>query len=142
MKPNAARVLLGIGLLALAVVLLLVLKDDGGDEEPDVTTAAPPSAEPSKQPAKPPKPEIPTVVVEGGEPVGGIARLSFDEGDQIRFKVTSDTSDEIHIHTYDVSKDVPAGGSVTLSFPADIEGIFHVELHGSGAQIAEIQVNP
>jgi uncharacterized alpha/beta hydrolase family protein len=131
MKSNARRVLLGIALVAAAVVLLIVLQGSEDD-----------ASEPNKQPTKPPKPAIPTIVVKGGEPVGGVEQLSFEEGDQIRFKVASDTSDEVHVHTYDVSKEIPAGGSVTLAFPADIEGIFEAELHESGKQIAEIQVNP
>jgi hypothetical protein len=39
-------------------------------------------------------------------------------------------------------KDVPAGGSVSFSFPAEIEGIFEAELEGRKEQIAEIRVNP
>ncbi|MEX2108004.1 MAG: hypothetical protein WD827_03855 [Solirubrobacterales bacterium] len=139
MKSNTGRVLLGIALVAAAVVLLILLK---GSEEDDGGTNTTATAQPTTEPTKPPKPAIPTIVVKGGEPVGGVEQLSYEAGDQIRFKVTSDTSDEVHIHTYDVSKEIPAGGTVTLSFPADIEGIFEAELHGSGEQIAEIQVNP
>jgi hypothetical protein len=56
--------------------------------------------------------------------------------------VRSDAADEVHIHGYDLDKEVPANGSVSFSFPADIEGIFEVELHGSEKQIAELRVNP
>ena len=44
--------------------------------------------------------------------------------------MTSDVADEIHVHGYDLKKDVPAGGSVRFSFPASIEGVFEIELEG------------
>jgi hypothetical protein len=84
----------------------------------------------------------PTIVVKNGEPVGGVQELEYSAGDQIRFEVDSDVTDEIHVHGYDLMKDVPAGGSVTFSFPAEIEGIFEVELEDRKEQIAELRVNP
>jgi FlaG/FlaF family flagellin (archaellin) len=83
-----------------------------------------------------------TIVVENGEPVGGIQELEYDAGDQIAFRVESDVADEIHVHGYDLMKDVEAGGSVEFAFPAEIEGIFEAELEGRKEQIAEIRVNP
>jgi hypothetical protein len=87
-------------------------------------------------------PAATTIVVKNGEPVGGVQRLEYNAGDQIEFTVDSDVADEIHVHGYDLMKDVPAGGSVSFSFPAEIEGIFEVELEGRKEQIAEIRVNP
>jgi hypothetical protein len=84
----------------------------------------------------------PTIVVKNGEPVGGVQELEYSAGDQIRFEVRSDVADEIHVHGYDLMKDVSAGGAVTFSFPAEIEGIFEVELEGRKEQIAELRVNP
>jgi hypothetical protein len=94
-----------------------------------------------KTTASEPGPEA-TIVVENGEPVGGIQELEYDAGDQVAFRVESDVADEIHVHGYDLMKDVTAGGSAEFSFPAEIEGIFEVELEGRKEQIAEIQVNP
>ncbi|MGC1166726.1 MAG: hypothetical protein WA862_11525 [Solirubrobacterales bacterium] len=86
--------------------------------------------------------KVPTVVIRNGEPVGGIAELEYDAGDQIRFEVSSDVADEVHVHGYDLMQDVPAGGTVSFDFPAEIEGIFEVELEGRKEQIAELKVNP
>ena len=83
-----------------------------------------------------------TIVVENGEPVGGVEELEYDAGEEVAFRVESDVADEIHVHGYDLMKDVEAGGSVDFSFPAEIEGIFEVELEGRKEQIAEIRVNP
>ncbi len=83
-----------------------------------------------------------TIVVRNGEPVGGVRQLTYSAGDQIEFTVRSDVADEVHVHGYDLMKDVEAGGSVSFSFPAEIEGIFEVELEGAKQQLAEITVNP
>jgi hypothetical protein len=88
------------------------------------------------------KPAVPTIVARNGEPVGGVQELEYDAGEEIRFRVSSNKADEVHVHGYDVEEEIPAGGSATLAFPADIEGIFEVELHGSETQIAELRVNP
>jgi hypothetical protein len=82
------------------------------------------------------------IVVRNGEPVGGVQELEYSAGEQVRFTVRSDVADEIHVHGYDLMKDVPAGGSVSFSFPAEIEGIFEIELEGLKEQIAELRVNP
>ena len=86
--------------------------------------------------------KVPTIVVRNGEPVGGIKELEYNAGDEIRFKVDSDVADEVHVHGYDLMKDVPAGGTVSFDFPAEIEGIFEAELEGRKEQIAELRVNP
>jgi hypothetical protein len=84
----------------------------------------------------------PTIVIRGGEPAGGVEELEYSAGDQIRFTVESDVADEVHVHGYDLSQDVPAGGSVDFDFAAEIEGIFEIELEQRKEQIAELRVNP
>lgn len=85
---------------------------------------------------------VPTVRVRGGEAVGGIERVSLRSGERARLRVVSDQADEIHIHGYDITRALPASRPVTLVFPARLEGVFEVELHGSGTQIAELTVSP
>ena len=88
-------------------------------------------------------PEIPVIVVKGGKPVaGGVRSLEFTKGDVIRFTVRSDVADHVHLHGYDVFKDVPAGGSVTFAVPADLDGLYEVELEDRVEPLAEITVNP
>jgi hypothetical protein len=86
--------------------------------------------------------EVPTIEVRGGEPVGGIQTLEFNAGEEIRFRVSSDAAEEIHVHGYDIAKDVPAGGTIEFDFPAELEGIYEAELEGLGVQIAELRINP
>jgi hypothetical protein len=86
--------------------------------------------------------KVPTIVIRNGEPVGGIKELEYNAGEEIRFEVSSDVADEVHVHGYDLMQDVPAGGTVSFDFLAEIEGIFEAELEGRKEQIAEIRVNP
>lgn len=126
MNAKAARVLVGIAVVVVAIVLLVVLKkDDSGAGK--ATDAG----------------EVPTIVVnEAGKPVGGIADLTYKEGDRIHFKVKSAVADEVHVHGYDLMKDVEAGGTIAYDFPATIEGVFEAELEGRKEQIIQLTVEP
>lgn len=88
------------------------------------------------------KPTVVRVTVVNGAPEGGIVRATVDQGDRVRLVVTSDVADEIHLHGYDVSRAVAAGGAVTLAFRATIPGRFEAELEERGVQIADITVEP
>jgi hypothetical protein len=83
-----------------------------------------------------------TVRVVNAKPEGGVKKLEFKKGDQVNFKVVSDTADEIHVHGYDLMKDVEKGGSVSFSFKGSIDGRFVVELEDHKQQIAELDVTP
>ena len=51
--------------------------------------------------------------------------------------------EEVHLHGYDVAKDVAAGGEVEFAVPATIDGIFEARARDdSAAPIAEISVAP
>ena len=129
--------------VVIAIVAFIVLKPD--DEKKTTTTASSTpttaSTTPGK-PAKPAPPPVPEVVVKGGKPVGGAKDITVNKGDQVRFVVKSDVSDEIHVHGYDFHKDVKAGGNVSFAFPAKTDGEYVVELESRGEQIANLVVNP
>jgi len=122
---TALRVVAGAVVVGLAVLLYVVLS--GADEEEPTGSAAG---------------GVPVVVVEGGEPRGGVQELTYGSGEAIRFRVESDVADEVHFHGYDVGKEVAAGGSVSFDVPATIAGIFEVELEEAKRQIAEVTVEP
>ena len=127
MSSNSMRALAGVAVVAVAIVLLIVLKgnDSASSSETDGG-------------------KLQTIVVnKAGHPVGGIRQLTYNKGEQILFKVEAPFAEEVHLHGYDVMKDVPnGGGSVTYSLPASIEGVFEAELEGRKEQIIELTVNP
>ena len=116
---------------AAAIVLFVVLSDDDSDSVGSTTT---PTAQDGAK--------LPTIVVRGGQPVGGVQELSFEQGERIRFAVQSDVADEVHLHGYDIGKNVEAGGDVKFDVPASIEGVFEVELEERVVPLAEVTVNP
>jgi hypothetical protein len=131
---NNATKLFGVVLVLLAALALSACGSGSG------TSSGSGSGSTSNQNAQPGS--VPTIVIKNGEPVGGIKQLEYSAGEQIRFKVESDIAEEVHFHGYEVMKDVKAGGTVSFDMPAEIEGIFEVELEGKKEQIAEITVNP
>ncbi len=152
MQSRGARAALAALAIGVVVVLFIVLRDGDGDDgesttaQTTTTTTTEPAgsggAEKPEKPEKPDKPEVATIVVKGGKPAGGVQELEFTKGDAIRFVVESDVDEEVHLHGYDVSEDVTAGGKVAFDVPATLEGVFEVELEHSVVPIAEITVNP
>jgi hypothetical protein len=132
--------------VVIAVVAVIILASSGNDEEEAPTPAAQltatatptPGSEATPEPAATPtpKPEPPLV-----EP-GSVTKLRFKEGDTVRFRVRSDVADEVHVHGYDLMKDIEPGQTITFSFPATITGIFEIELEDRGEQIAQLRVDP
>jgi hypothetical protein len=138
----------------LAVVVVAVVgfviasgsEDDkdskGGSTTSTTTTTRPDTATTTEAVEPPPRPKPPSIVVRDGKPVGGVKDIEVDKGDRVEFTVRSDVAEEVHVHGYDVSKDVEAGGRVSFGFKADIDGSFEVELEHSAEQIADLRVNP
>jgi hypothetical protein len=145
MKVRRNPLALGAILVVAAAALFVILEpgDSGDSDGPVVTNSATGAGDvkPAKS-SKPKPPPVPTVVVKNGQPVDGVLGIEVEQGGEITFRVESDVDEEIHVHGFDISRDVAAGGTARLSFPATITGIFEVELEYSGVPIAELQVSP
>jgi hypothetical protein len=155
---GAQRAGIVIGAVVVLIVAYLLIQGGGDDSSKDTastpaatsgtastptsstpTSSTPNSSTPTSSTAAP---STPTVRVVNAKPQGGVQKLDFNKGDRIRFTVVSDTADEIHVHGYDLMKDVTKGGSVTFDFKGSIDGRFVVELEDHGEQIAELDVQP
>jgi hypothetical protein len=142
---------LGVAAL-IAVVAIFVLADSSEDDttpegEQSAATASPtptpthgrvdgeetPTATPTPRPTPPPPPLLTS---------GGVTELEVDQGDTVRFRVRSSTPEEIHVHGYDITREIPPDRTVNVSFPAELTGIWEIEFHNSGKQIAELRVEP
>jgi hypothetical protein len=136
--------------VVVAVGLFLLLKDDTADEDSVTTQPAETTSDGSgsggqqqkPEEPRPDKPEVPVIEIKDGQPVGGVAEFEVTQGDDIRFIVESDVDEEVHLHGYDVSMDVRAGGRVEFNVPATTDGVYEVELEHSVVPIAEISVVP
>ena len=141
-----------IGLIVAAVVVLIVafVVLGGGEDNTATTPTTPPAAETTggeqapEEAAPEPEPEPAPRVERIRVPVSDPKTLRYERGDTIRLRVTAAEGDvtEIHVHGYDKELAVPAGETKTLTFKANLEGIFEVEDHHSGAPLAELEVRP
>jgi hypothetical protein len=146
------RLLIAGAGIAVAVVLFLLLRPGDDDDSASPPPPPPPTAPTtvSTQPAPPPttpKPKPPAVarvpiVIRGGRPVGGIRRVTVAKNRVVLLVVRADVSDHVHLHGYDVMRDVAPGAPAQLRFRATIPGRFEVELEDRGLQIADITVKP
>jgi hypothetical protein len=141
--------------IAMAAVLVLVLglalSGCGGDDEAGTTTTTasetqtqppPPPPQPPPPPPAPPKPTMVRVNVRGGVPAGGIVRVSTDKGDRVVVLVRSDVADHVHVHVYDLFRDVGPGSPARIPFRATIPGRIEIELEDRHVPIAQLTVTP
>ena len=132
---------------AVVAVVAIIIIGSGGDDNNDSTTAAQttPAATVTGRgtlatPA--PKPPIQVITIKNGKAVGGVQTVSVKKGDRARFKVVSDADHEIHLHGFDIAKDVKAGGSVTYNVKTDAPGIYEFEIEETGTKIGQVKVEP
>jgi hypothetical protein len=139
--------------VVIAIVAIVVLADSSEDDSDPgqaaatatpTETAAPQEATPGEEetptptatPTPTPRPQPPLLTADK------VTELKFDEGETVRFRVRSPVDEEIHVHCYDITRDVPAGRTINVSFEASITGICEIEFHNSGTPIAELRVEP
>jgi len=110
-------------------------------EEP---TAAPtPEPTPTPTPEPTPTPDLGTTIeleVAGGKPVSGVERYRIDARESVTITVSGDTADELHIHGYDLVVSFAPGQPGTITFEANIPGIFEAETHHHGDLVMELEV--
>jgi len=148
-----------LGLVAVAVavaIVAFVIAKPGDDEDrsdsapaaetTDSPTATAPSA--TTPPADgPDATPTETIQLKDYAVVGEPPDVEAAKGQIVRFVVTSNVDDSVHVHGYDIEKDVGPGKPARFSFKASIEGIFEIESHeaehnGKDALIANLVVEP
>jgi hypothetical protein len=119
-----------LGALVVAVVLFIVLSggsdsDNGGQDRTFAFELA------------------------NGQAVGGAQNVSATQDDHVTVTLKTDVPAELHVHGYELSKDIDAGGQGSIAFTADATGEFEVEAHhlvhdeeGPGVSLATLTVNP
>ena len=139
---------IGVVLIALvAVVAAFVLLQPSEDPQATATAAkadapvttsvvvAPKTTTTRQAPAPAPAP-APLLTA------GKVRKISVTHGDTVRFRVRSSVAEEVHVHGYDLKKDIEPGRTATMSFRATAEGVFEIEFEHSGTQIASLRVAP
>ena len=140
---------IAVAILVLAVVVLSgnSSNDNGNETAAQATaTATPTATEAAGETTTPAPTETPTraAAVDPGPLLTGekVVKIEVNKGDTVRFRARSPQDDEVHVHGYDLKKDLPANTTVSMSFKATIDGIFEIEFENQGKQIASLRVNP
>ena len=68
--------------------------------------------------------------------------LSAREDDRVVLSVAASRPTKLHVHGYDLEREVAPGSETTLSFRADQTGRFPIEDHGSGTGLGVFFVEP
>ncbi len=78
--------------------------------------------------------------LEDGKPTNGIQRHRIQANDTIEVTVTADTTDELHIHGYDIVIPFSPNTAGVAMFEANIPGTFEVETHSQNNLVMELEV--
>ncbi len=138
------RWLLLLGAAVVAVILFVVLRPGGSDDDkaPPTTgisrgtTTQATTTEPGAAGTKI------EITIKDGRPVDGIRKATAKKDEKVTLVVRSDVADEVHLHGYDLHKDVEAGGTARIVFIAKITGRFEAELEERKEQILDLSVEP
>ena len=139
-RRRLAGPLVVLALLGAGLVLASCGGDDDGPAGTSTTETTTTTQVTTTTETPPARPTTISIVVVDGAPKGGIVREKVKKGDRVVLVVTSDVADEVHLHGYDVTRDVVPGKPARLPFKATIPGRFEVELEDRGVQIADITV--
>ena len=143
------RLLIVGAAIVAAVVLFVVLRPDDADETTPTTPATITTANATtiREPSVPPPPRRPApavvrVTVRDGTPVGGVRRVTVGKGRRVTLIVTSNVADHVHLHGYNIMRDVAPGMPARISFRATIVGTVEAELEDRRVPLARITTQP
>jgi hypothetical protein len=120
MQRSQRLTFLAVGLAIAAIAVVIILITGGGNDSGGATSAG----------------TVPLLTQ------GKTQKLTYDQGDRVTFKVRANDDDEVHVHGYNIERELQAGKTATISFPAKINGVFEIELHHADVQLATLTVRP
>jgi hypothetical protein len=144
------KVALAVAAVAVAIVLLVVLRPGDEDDEAEPTTPATTvvtttggetTTTTTTTTATTEEPVRAEIVVEGGE-VSGPERVRLEEGQRLVLVVRADVVDHVHVHGYDLMRDVGPGQPARFAFRVTDPGRFDVELEDRQQPLTELVVSP
>jgi hypothetical protein len=75
-----------------------------------------------------------------GKVTPSAATYDVTRGSTVTINVASDSADTVHVHGYEIEKNVTAGTPLVITFTADQTGSFEIETHVIEATIATLNV--
>jgi hypothetical protein len=135
---TSLRLLILIAGAFAAVVLFFVFRDDDDNGTQAQTATQQSTTGSSTTTVQEPTPKVFRI----DATVPGIKRVSVEEGRRVIMIVVADSTQEVHLHGYDLKSMVTAERPGGFNFRARLPGRFEIEFEGSGEQIAELTVTP
>jgi FtsP/CotA-like multicopper oxidase with cupredoxin domain len=158
--PRNQRILLVVAAIVVAVIAFVIAQPGDDDDEGQSAGNTPAqtesqattndeaeATETETEPSPPPEPEVNRIRIRGGSVAGGAKDIEVTRGDTVVIVVSSDAPDDIHLHGYDIEKEVAPGRPARFRFKANAEGAFEIESHvaedaGRDPLVARLVVQP
>ncbi len=115
------RIVLAVSVLLVLVVLFLVLRPNAPNTGPQARSF--------------------DLSVHGGNSMAP-SEITVAGGDQVTLRVTSDQPLDLHLHGYDIEKQVEAGKTTTIAFEAKLTGSFEMENEQTQTKLCTLIVQP
>lgn len=80
------------------------------------------------------------VTIANGKVTPPATTYNVSVGATVTITVTSDAAETVHVHGYEIEKDIVAGTKTVITFVADKTGRYEVETHVIEATIATLNV--
>ena len=133
----------------LAVTLALTACGGSSDEPAGTTTtstssstsaSSSSSSSSSSSPSSSPTGRTVVVTVTGKRVSPPPATVDLGVGEKLTLTVTSDKADQLHIHGFEVEKDLIAGTPLSVTLTGEQPGVYEVETHHLGLRLLKIAV--
>ena len=108
--------------------------------EAPATTATTAEATAPTAAAEPAADVVISVVIVDGR-IEAERRYEASLGDTVELRAISDIAEELHLHGYDQLLRLEAGVEASLTFEADLPGVWEAELHFSDREVFQLQVS-
>lgn len=137
---KSSLIYLGVVVVVL-IGLFYVFKPKPSSAPTPLPSTAGQAAPSSTASAQPSNEKVFNLTVQNKKLVGSDT-LQAIEGDEIVLNVTSDISEELHLHGYDKHVDLEKGKTVQMKFTADKSGRFPFELENDKIELGALEIQP
>jgi hypothetical protein len=86
--------------------------------------------------------EVFDLVLKDGKLASGQSVMQVHQGEQIVLRISSNTTDELHLHGYDLHARITPQQTAVLEFSANRTGRFTLELHEAQTELGALEVYP
>lgn len=136
MPVSVKPIAFAIAALVLLVALWHVFRPQAPERQ--ASAGAPAPAASNAAPGK----NVFDLVVKDGKLASGQTVIQVHQGEQVVLRISSNASDELHLHGYDLHAQITPQETAVLEFNANRTGRFTLELHKANTELGALEVYP